>query len=93
MSQTQDYSSIEWLDKSVKEGVIKCFSESDILDQSVIGCGGYGTVYKAKLRHTETPIIMKILLSNGYDCEKDMFKDLVTEVCMLSLFYCLLSFL
>jgi len=89
MSQTQDHSSIEWLDKSVKEGVIKCFSESDILDQSVIGCGGYGTVYKAKMRHTETPIIMKTLLSNGHGCEEDMLKDLVTEVRTLSLFYCL----
>ena len=89
MSQTQDHSSIEWLDKSVKEGTIKCYSESDILDQSVIGCGGYGTVYKAKMRHTETPIIMKTLLSNGHGCEEDMLKDLVTEVRTLSLFYCL----
>jgi len=40
------------LDKVTDDRMVKCYSESEILNREVIGRGGFGVVYKVKLKHT-----------------------------------------
>ena len=70
----------EWLAKTVSDGAIKCYSDEDIIDRTVIGRGGYGLVYKAKVRHSGISIAMKTLFINNYDQEEELYSDFVREV-------------
>ena len=83
MSQDQpsDNTYKEWLAKSIQEGFIKHYSEDDILDRTLLGHGGYGVVYKARIKHSGKLIAMKTLFLNRYGgCEDELYKQFVKEV-------------
>ena len=73
----------EWLAKSIQEGFIKHYSEDVILDRTPIAHGGYGVVYKAKIKHSGKPVAMKTLILNRWGCEEELYKEFVKEVCLL----------
>ena len=70
----------EWLDKSIQEGFIKHYSEDDIIDRTPLGRGGYGVVYKARIKHSEKLVAMKTLFQNRYGCKDELYKQFVKEV-------------
>jgi len=70
----------EWLDKSIEEGFIRCYSESDILDRKILGRGGYGLVYKATLNHTGIAIAMKTLIPGNNESDEETYSEFVNEV-------------
>ena len=69
------------LDKVTDDGMVKCYSESEILNREIVGRGGFGVVYKAKLKHTGVIVAMKELLQYVYDNEQELYKKFVNEVC------------
>ena len=75
MSQGQS-SDKEWLAKSVQEGLIKQYSEDDIPipDRTLLGHGGYGVVYKAKIKQFGVSVTMKTLFLNRYGYEEELYK-------------------
>ena len=78
--QSSDNTYKEWLAKSIQEGFIKHYSEDDILDRTLLGHGGYGVVYKARIKHSGKLIAMKTLFLNRYGCEDELYKQFVKEV-------------
>ena len=68
------------LDKVTEEGMVKCYSESEIVNREVVGRGGFGVVSKASLKHTGVIVAMKKLLQ-VYDNEQELYKKFVNEVC------------
>ena len=82
MSQDQSSNNTyrEWLAKSIQEGFIKHYSEDDILDRTLLGHGGYGVVYKARINHSGKLVAMKTLFLNRYGCEDELYKPFVKEV-------------
>jgi len=81
MSQGQSSNTCrEWLAKSIQEGFIKHYSNDDILDRTLLGHGGYGVVYKAKIKHSGILVAMKTLFINRYGCEDELYKQFVKEV-------------
>ena len=78
--QSSDNTYKEWLAKSIQEGFIKHYSEDDILDRTLLGHGGYGIVYKARIKHSGKLIAMKTLFLNRYGCEDELYKQFVKEV-------------
>ena len=73
-------SSKDWLTKTVNDGAIKCYSDEDIIDRAVIGRGGYGLVYKAKVKHSGISVAMKTLFVSNYGQEEELYSDFVREV-------------
>ncbi|CAG8506636.1 1808_t:CDS:2 [Paraglomus occultum] len=73
-----------WLDRSIKEGNIKCISEDDILDRTFIGYSGYGVVFKAKLKaklkDTGMYIALKTLISSSINYDEKLYKRFVEEL-------------
>jgi len=80
MSQGQSSNNTyrEWLAKSIQEGFIKHYSEDDIIDRTPIGHGGYGVVYKSRIKHSGILVAMKTLYQ--YGCEDELYKQFVKEV-------------
>jgi|SRR6185437_15415239 len=72
------------LDKITEDGMVKCYSESEILNRKVVGRGGFGIVYKAQLKHTGVTVAIKMLLLDVYNDEQELYKKFVKEVC----YYC-----
>ena len=70
----------EQLAKSVQEGLIKQYSEDDILDRTLLGRDGFGVVYKARIKHSGILVAMKTLFLNRYGCEDELYKQFVKEV-------------
>jgi len=70
----------DWLDKSIEEGFIRSYSESDILDRKILGRGGYGLVYKATLKHTGIAIAMKTLIPGNNENDEETYSEFVDEV-------------
>ena len=80
-SQSSNNTHKEWLAKSIREGFIKHYSEDDIVNRTLIGHGGFGIVYKAKIKHSGKPVAMKTLLLNRHGNEEELlYKDFVQEV-------------
>ena len=73
-------SSKDWLTRTVNDGAIKCYSDEDIIDRVVIGHGGYGLVYKAKVKHSDISVAMKTLFVSNYGQEEELYSDFVREV-------------
>ena len=82
MSEVQPSNDIyrEWLAKSVGEGSITQYSEEDLLERTLLGHGGYGVVFKAKIKQSGVPVAMKTLFLNRYGCEEELYKKFVKEV-------------
>ena len=71
----------EWIDKSIQEGFIQCYSEGDIkLGRIPIATGSYGAVFKATMKRTRTPVAIKTLVRRSGECEEKLYKKLVKEV-------------
>ena len=69
------------LDKATEDGLVKHYSESEIVNRKVIGRGGFGIVYKAKLKHTGVTVAMKMLMLDVYSNERELYEKFVNEVC------------
>ena len=82
MSQGQSSNSThkDWLVKSIQEGFIKHYSEDDILDRTLLGHGGYGVVYKGRIKYSGKLVAMKTLFINRYGCEDELYTQFVKEV-------------
>ena len=57
----------EWLRKSIEDGSIRFYSFDDFIDQLWIGSGGYGTVFKAKVKSLGRTVAYKLLHSQNED--------------------------
>ena len=71
----------KWLDKICEDGIIKCYLESEILNRTFVGHGGFGVVYKAQLKYNDITVAMKMLSLNAYSDEQELYKKFVNEVC------------
>ena len=69
------------LDKVTEDGMVKCYSESEILNRKIVGRGGFGVVYKAMLKHTGVTVAMKMFMLDVYIDEQELYKKFVNEVC------------
>ena len=70
----------EWLVKSVQEGRIEQYSEDDILDRILLGRGGYGVVFKGKMKCSGISVAMKTLFLNRSGREEELYKKFTKEV-------------
>jgi len=69
-----------WLDKRIKEGLFRTYSEGDIIDCIVLGHDRYGIIYKGRLKHTGTHVTVKTLLLCQNGQKDEMYKNLIKEV-------------
>ena len=92
MSEVQPSNDIyrEWLAKSVGEGFITQYSEEDLLERTLLGHGGYGVVFKAKIKQSGVPVAMKTLFLNRYGCEEELYKKFVKEVATVNYLFIIL---
>ena len=74
----------KWLDRIIEDEIIRCYSESDFLGRTEVGHGAFGTVYKAKLKHTGVTVAMKTLSLSAYTDEQELYRKFVKEVCGIS---------
>jgi len=70
----------DWLDRSIQEGDVACFSESGILDRTFIGYSGYGVVFKARLKDSGLYVALKTLISSSISYDEKLYKRFVEEV-------------
>jgi len=68
----------EWLRKSIEDGSTRFYSFDDFTDSVLIGCGGYGVVFKAKAKTLGRTIAYKLLYSQDDD---ESFENFMKEVC------------
>ena len=73
----------KWLDKICEDGIIKCYLESEILNRTFVGHGGFGIVYRAQLKYNDITVAMKMLSLNAYSDEQELYKKFVKEVCVI----------
>ena len=86
----------KWLDRIVEDGVIKCYTENEILEQTFVGHGGFGIVYKARMKHSGITVAMKTLSLGAYTSEEELYRKFTKEVSRLytlTLITCLVSLL
>jgi len=77
-----NFYSKEWIEKSIQEGVIHCYSEGDIqVGRTPIATGAYGVVFKAKMKRTGMPVAMKTLVRRPGECEAKLYRKFGKEVC------------
>ena len=75
MASSQSYK--EWLTKNIEDENIRFYSFDDFIDQLWIGSGGYGTVFKAKVKSLGRTVVYKLLHSQNED---EMIENFVKEV-------------
>ena len=73
----------KWLDKICEDEIIKCYLDSEILNRTFVGHGGFGVVYKAQLKYNDITVAMKMLSLNAYSDEQELYKKFVKEVCVI----------
>jgi len=70
-----------WLDKSIQEGSIDCYSESNIiLDPTPIAHDGYGVIHKGIIKHCTKSVAINILVQRRQDYEEKLYEEFVKEV-------------
>ena len=74
----------KWLDRIIEDGMVRCYSENDVLGRTLVGHGGFGIVYRAKLKHTGMTVAMKMLSLGAYTDEEELYKKFVKEVCVVA---------
>ena len=57
----------EWLRKNIEDGSIRFYSFDDFIDALYIGGGGYGAVFKAKVKSLGRTVAYKLLHSQNED--------------------------
>ena len=67
----------EWLRKNIEDGSIRFYSFDDFIDALYIGGGGYGAVFKAKVKSLGRTVAYKLLHSQNED---EMMENFVKEV-------------
>ena len=67
----------EWLRKNIEDGNLRFYSFDDFVDVIYIGVGGYGTVFRAKMKTLGRTVAYKFLHSHSED---EMFENFVKEV-------------
>jgi len=73
----------EWIDKSVEEGSIRCYSENNItMGHMPIAGGAYGVVYKAMMKHNKITVAIKTLFQDPHGCEEKFYR--IKEVVFLT---------
>jgi len=67
----------EWLRENIKNGNIQFYSFDDFIDVLYIGGGGYGAVFKAKVKSLGRTVAYKLLHPQKED---EMIENFVKEV-------------
>ena len=67
----------EWLRKNIEDGSIRFYSFDDFIDALYIGGGGYGAVFKAKVKSLGRTVAYKLLHPQKED---EMIENFVKEV-------------
>ena len=71
----------EWINGNIRGGLIKCYSEDDIiLNTSPIAHGSFGIIFKATLKDSGITVVRKTLFAYKYGCEEKLYKAFVKEV-------------
>ena len=69
----------EWLRNNIKDGSIRFYPCDDLIDSVYIGGGGFGAVFKAKVKTLDRTVAYKLLHSQNED-EDETFENFVKEV-------------
>jgi len=62
------------------------YKDEDILDREIIGSGGFGVVYKGRIRQSGLVVALKFLAPRDDDTDSELYEAFVQEVCYKSLF-------
>jgi len=73
------HSDKEWLKKNIEDRNIRFYSFDDLINPVCIGSGGYGVVFKAKVKTLDRMVAYKFLHTQNED---EMFENFVKEVCV-----------
>ncbi|CAG8569701.1 1410_t:CDS:2 [Paraglomus occultum] len=69
------------IEKSIKEGVLKCYSKSEIVKRrmAIIAAGGWGVIFKGIIEASGEPVAIKKLCRGPYVCQTTVNKMLAKE--------------
>ena len=71
---------MEWLAKNLQNESIRFYSFDDFINTRCIGYGGYGIVFKARVKTSGIAVAYKFLDWEHYQDDETMMKDFVKEV-------------
>src|SRR3954469_604034 len=74
---------VDWLEKSISEGHIKCYEYSDFKNIQPIGSGSFGSVVRATWKNTDSYFALKTF----FNPDKVTLKEVINEVYHLHLVY------
>ena len=70
---------VDWLEKSISEGRIKCYEYLDFKNKQTIGSGSFGSVVRATWKDTGHFFALK----SFFNPDKITFKEVIHEVLQL----------